>query len=174
MFELSRKYVDTDKDEEDELLLDKITDKRTRCLYLCHGVSSSAESIRCKILQVQEIELLESLKLSLRNISQMYRNFSDQYSKTRVVNYVETMTWVNPNFITLRQIEVHSLCCEIQIFCKHVTPYMKNTMIDRAIGQFFNIMSATCKFLEKTVMDNPIFHAVDPNPPRRKKCFKYY
>lgn len=174
MFELFRKYIETDKEDEDEVDWNKIFDKRTRCLLNASGVYSSSESIRCKVLQIEDIELLESLRTSLGNISEMYRNYSAQYSKTRVVDYIKSETRVNPNFKQLRRMEVHSLCCEIQVFCKEVKPFINTTMNDSAIGQFFNIMFSTNKFLEKTVMDNPIFHAIYPTPPRRKRYSKFY
>ena len=130
--------------------------------------------IRCKIFKVQKIELLESLKLSLCHISKMYRAYSQQYSKTNVVDYLHSDKDINPNFRKQRQMEIHSICCEIQVFCKGVKPYIKSTLINNAIRQFFNIINSTCKFFEKTVMENPIFHAVDPNPPSRKKISKFY
>ena len=120
------------------------------------------------------MELLESIRLSFGNISSMYRTFAQQYSKTEVVDYVHNSRGINANLMKQRQMEIHSICCEIQVFCKNVKPYIKSTLVDSAIGQFFNIMQSTCKFFEKTVMDNPIFHAVDPNPPSRRKCSKFY
>ena len=104
----------------------------------------------------------------------MYRAYSQQYSKTKVVDYLHSDKDINPNFKKQRQMEIHSICCEIQVFCKGVKPYIKSTLINNAIRQFFNIINSTYKFFEKTVMENPIFHAVDPNPPSRKKISEFY
>ena len=175
LLKLFRKYLDTDKDfEDDEPEWQNLCDKRTRCLFLLNGVDSYIETFRLKIFLVEDIELLESIRLSFGHISGMYRTYSDQYSQTNVVDYVHSSTHINPNFRKQRQMEIHSLCCEMQVFCKGVRPYIKATLINDAIGQFFNIIYYTCKFFEKTVMDNPIFHSVDPNPPRKNKCSKFY
>ena len=172
--ELFRKYLEVDEDPEEDMDWKNLYDKRTRCVFLLNGVDSYSETIRSKIFRVQDMELLESLRLVLTNICGMYKNFSDQYSKTKVVNYVENMRYINPNLKTHRQMEIHQYCCGIQVFCKELKPYIKSTLINNAIRQCFNVMHSTCKFFEKTVMDNPIFHAVDPNPPSRKKCSKFY
>ena len=172
-FKLFRKYLEVDKDTDEEMEWVNLFDKRTRCLFLLNGVNSYSETFRSKILTVKDIELLESIRLSFGNIICMYRNYSEQYSKTRVVNYLQSMD-INPNLIKQRQMEIYSICCEIQVFCKEVKPYIKSTLINNAIRQFFNIMHSTCKFFERTVMDNPIFHAVDPKPPSRRKCSKFY
>ena len=174
LFELFRKYLDTGKPSEDEVDWENLFDKRTRCIFLVNGVNSYSETIRLKIFLVEDIELLESIRLSFGNISAMYRAYSAQYSQTEVVDYVHSSTDINPNLRKQRQMEIHSLCCEIQVFCKGVRPYIKSTLINNAIRQCFNIMYYTCKFFERTVMENPIFHAVDPNPPTRKKCSKFY
>ena len=166
--------METDKPSEDEVEWEKLFDKRTRCVFLTNGVHTYCETIRLKIFLLEDIELLESIRLSFGNISSMYRTYSDQYSKTKVVDYVHNSREINPNLRKQRQMEIHSLCCEMQVFCKNVKPYIKATLINNAIKQFFNIMYYTCKFFEKTVMDNPLFHAVDPKPPTRKKCSKFY
>ena len=160
----------TEEDKEWENLFDK----KTRCMFLLNGVNSYSETFRSKIFSVKDMELLESIRLSFGHISSMYRNFAQQYSKTKVVDYVHNSRDINANLMKQRQMEIHSICCEIQMFCKEVKPYIKSTLINDAIRQFFNIMQSTCKFFEKTVMDNPIFHAVEPNPPSRKKCSKFY
>ena len=166
--------METDKDYEDDIDWENLYDKRTRSLWLLNGVYSYSETFRLKIFQVEDNELLEYIRTSFANISSMYRTFSEQFSKTKVVDYIHSETRIDPNFRKLRQMEIHSICCEIQVFCKEVKPYIKSTLIDSAIGQFFNIIFSTCKFFEKTVMDNPVFHAVAPNPPRRKKYSKFY
>ena len=173
-FTLFRKYLEVEKDSEEDNEWEKLFDKRTRCVFLLNGVQSYSETIRCKIFRVQDIELLESLKLSFGHISKMYRAYSQQYSKTKVVDYVHSDKDINPNLKKQRQMEIHSICCEIQVLCKGVKPYIKSTLINNAIRQFFNIINSTCQFFEKTVMENPIFHAVDPNPPSRKKISKFY
>ena len=174
LFKLFRKYLEVDKNNEDEMEWQNLFDKRTRCLFLLNGVNSYSETFRSKILTVKDINLLESIRLSFGNISCMYRNYSEQYSKTKVVDYVHSSMDINPNLIKQRQMEIHSICCEIQVFCKEVKPHIKSTLINNAIRQFFNIMHSICKFFERTVMDNPIFHVVDPNPPSRRKCSKFY
>ena len=164
-----------DTNLEEEIDWDNIIDKRTRGIYLINGVLSSTEQIRRKIFQVQDIELLESLKTSFGHISQIYRNYASQYSKTETVNYLEGGTRINPNLIEQRRMEVHTLCCELQLFCKRVRPFIKETMIDRAIGQFFNIMNASGRYFEKIVMDNQIFHAQLPGVPKKsRKITKFY
>ena len=173
-FKLFRQYLEVDKDYEEENEWQNLFDKRTRCIFLLNGVDSYSEFIRSKIFRVEDIELLERMRLSLGNISAMYRSYSEQYSKTKVVDYVHSNKHINPNLVKHRQMEIHQICCEIQVFCKGVRPYIKSSLINNAIRQFFNIINSTCKFFEKTVMDNPIFHAVDPNPPSRRKCSKFY
>ena len=174
IFKLFRKYLEVDNTNEEDMEWENLFDKRTRCLFLLNGVYSYSETFRSKIFTVKDIELLESIRLSFGNISAMYRNYAEQYSKTRVVDYVHDSRDTNPNLIKQRQMEIHSICCEIQVFCKNVKPYIQSTLINNSIRQFFNIMSSTCKFFERTVMENPIFHAVDPNPPTRRKCSKFY
>ena len=100
--ELFRKYLEVDEDPEEDMDWEKLYDKRTRCVFLLNGVDSYSETIRSKIFRVQDMELLESLRLALTNICGMYKNFSDQYSKTKVVNYVENMRYINPNLKTHR------------------------------------------------------------------------
>ena len=43
----------------------------------------------------------------------MYRAYSQQYSKTKVVDYLHSDKDINPNFKKVRQMEIHSICCEI-------------------------------------------------------------
>ena len=165
--------METDKEEEVDW--ENIVDKRTRSIWITNGVHSSVESIRLKIFQIDDIELLESLRVSMGHISEMYRKFAVTYSKTATVDYVHSETRVNPNLKELRRMEIHSICCEIQTFAKNVKPYIQKTMIDCALGQFFNIMQTTGRFLEKVVMDNEIFHATHPHYPKKtKKITKFY
>ena len=173
-FKLFRQYLEVNKDYEEENEWQNLFDKRTRCIFLLNGVDSYSESIRSKIFRVEDIELLERMRHSLGNISAMYRSYSEQYSKTKVVDYVHSNEHINPNLVKQRRMEIYEICCEIQVFCKGVRPYIKLSLINNAIRQFFNIINSTCKFFEKTVMDNPIFPAVDPNPPSRRKCSKFY
>ena len=112
--------MEVEKDSEEDNEWEKLFDKRTRCVFLLNGVQIYSETIRCKIFKVQDIELLESLKLSLCHISKIDRAYSQQYSKTKVVDYLHSDKDINPNFKKLRQMEIHSICCEIQVFCKGV------------------------------------------------------
>ena len=166
-FKLFRQYLEVDKDYEEENKWQNLFDKRTRCIFLLNGVDSYSESIRSKIFRVEDIELLERMRLSLGNISAMYRSYSEQYSKTKVVDYVHSNKHINPNLVKQRSKGEWK-------FMKYVRPYIKSSLINNAIRQFFNIINSTYKFFEKTVMDNPIFHAVDPNLPSRRKCSKFY
>ena len=57
-FTLFRKYLEVEKDSEEDNEWEKLFDKRTGCVFLLNGVQSYSETIRCKIFKVQDIELL--------------------------------------------------------------------------------------------------------------------
>ena len=65
-FKLFRQYLEVDKDYEEENEWQNLFDKRTRCIFLLNSVDSYSESIRSKIFRVEDIELLERMRLSLR------------------------------------------------------------------------------------------------------------
>ena len=98
-FKLFRQYLEVDKDYEEESEWQNLFDKRTRCIFLLNVVDSYSESIRSKIFRIEDIELLERMRLSLGNISAMYRSYSEQYSKTKVVDYVHSNKHINPNLV---------------------------------------------------------------------------
>ena len=73
------------------------------------------------------------------------------------------------------QVELFGYINSIDVFCTHVLPFIETTIYDRALRQYFNLMSSTCKYLEKVVVDNPVFHAQLPQPKKHShKGWRYY
>ena len=62
------------------------------------------------------------------------------------------------------QAELLGYSSSINVFCTHVLLLIETTMHDCTLGQYFNLMHSNCKYLEKVVVDNPVFHAELPQP----------
>ena len=75
------------------------------------------------------------------------------------------------------QCEILSYIGKIIRFCENVLPFIKTTINDRALGQYFSIIRSTCKYFAKVVVDNEVFHVkLDPAPknPSYRKGWTYY
>ena len=120
--------------------------------------------IRDKITFVKDAELLESFIKPFREILGMYVRYAETYSKTEVSTFM-VVDHKEKDPIVTYQCQILGYIGNIMCFCNNVIPYIKTTMHDRALGQYYNIIRSTCKYFEKLVMDNEIFHVkLDPPP----------
>ena len=73
--------------------------------------------------------------------------------------------------------EILSYIGKIMRFCENVLPFIKTTNNDMALGQYFNVIHSTCKYFEKVVVDNEVFHVKLNDPPKKpsyRKGWTYY
>ena len=150
--------------------------KREQCLLFTAGVRDSLNLIREKIAFVKDVKLLESLIKPFRDIFGMYVRYAETYSKTEVSTFMVVDDQISDPLVTYK-CEILSYIGKIIRFCENVLPYIKTTLHDRALGQYFNIIRCTCKYFEKVVVDNEVFHVkLDPPPkkPSYRKGWTYY
>ena len=133
--------------------------------------------IREKIAFVKDVKLLESLIQPFRDILGMYVRFAETYSKTKASKFIIRDDKLSDPIVNY-QCDLLGYMGHMISFCEHVVPYIKTTLHDRALGQYFNVIRSTCKYFEKVVMENEVFHLkLDPPPPKRhssRKGWTYY
>ena len=133
--------------------------------------------IREKIAFVKDVKLLESLIQPFRDILGMYVRFAETYSKTKASKFIIRDDKLSDPIVNY-QCDLLGYMGHMISFCEHVVPYIKTTLHDRALGQYFNVIRLTCKYFEKVVMENEVFHLkLDPPPPKRhssRKGWTYY
>ena len=140
------------------------------------GVRDSLTLIREKIAFVKDVKLLESLTKPFRDILGMYVRFAETYSKTKASNCIIRDDKTSDPIVNYK-CDLLGYMGNMISFCEHVLPYIKSTLHDRALGQYWNVIRSTCKYFEKVVMDNEVFHVkLDPPPKKRsyRKGWIYY
>ena len=140
------------------------------------GVRDSLTLIREKIAFVKDVKLLESLTKPFRDILAMYVRFAETYSKTKASNCIIQDDKTTDHIVKYK-CELLGYMGHMILFCEHVLPYIKSTLHDRALGQYWNVIRTTCKYFEKVVMDNEVFHVkLDPPPKKHsyRKGWTYY
>ena len=65
---------------EDDGELESMNDKRTSCILLLSGLLTILENIRCKILGLNDLELLEEMVTFSRRTYNLVARFMDKYS----------------------------------------------------------------------------------------------
>ena len=140
------------------------------------GVRDSLTLIREKIAFVKDVKLLESLIKPFSDILGMYVRFAETYSKTKASNCIIRDDNIGDPIVEYK-CQLLGYMGHMISFCEHVLPYIKTTVHDRALGQYFNLIRSTCKYFEKVVTENEVFH-VKLDPPRKKhftrKGWTYY
>ena len=140
------------------------------------GVRDSVTLIRDKLAFVKDVKLLESLIKPFRDINGMYVRFAETYSKTKASASIVVDHQLSDPIVDY-QLQILGYIGNINRFCENIMPYIKTTVHDRALGQYWNVIRSTCKYFEKVVMDNEVFHVkVDPPPKKRsyRKGWTYY
>ena len=132
------------------------------------GVRDSLTLIRGKIAFVKDVKLLESLIQPFRDILGMYVRFAETYSKTKASKSIIQDDKPSDPIVNY-QCDLLGYMGHMISFCEHVLPYIKTTVHDRALGQYFNLIRSTCKYFEKVVTENEVFH-VKLDPVRKKHC----
>ena len=94
----------------------------------------------------------------------MYVRYAETYSKTEVSTFM-VVDHKEKDPIVTYQCQILGYIGNIMCFCNNVIPYIKTTMHDRALGQYYNIIRSTCKYFEKLVMDNENISREARSPP---------
>lgn len=61
------------------------------------------------------------------------------------------------NKLMQAQMDVHYNCCEINLFCLRMIPYVERNLSEFALAQLAVILRKTSKYLVKVVMYNDVF-----------------
>ena len=106
----------------------------------------------------------------------MYVRFAETYSKTKASKCIIQDDKPSDPIVNY-QCDLLGYMRHMISFCEHVLPYIKTTVYDRALGQYFNLIRSTSKYFENVVVDNEVFH-VKLDPPHKthstRKGWTYY
>lgn len=158
--------------------LESMNDKRAACIILQNGLLTMIETIRSKILTLNNLPLLEEMVTFLRNIYFIMSRVVSDYCK-ETVSVMNMKHWVfYPLIREARQHEIHSLLCDMACMMSNLRKkrYFKSCNKVYVLNHFLRTLNPSLVFLQKFVVRNQHFHVVLPPPePKRRNYYpKYY
>ena len=140
----------------DDRKLESINDKRHTALIFREKIQLIYELILSKIFNENRTDELEFLKKYGLHIRDMFGKYSRIYAKTPQRDYLKNTTF-NPNYISFRQMECHSLACNINHYMADFKPFISSTDNVRALNEFIRVTTTTSKFLENYISKSETF-----------------
>ena len=158
--------------------MESLNDKRTMCMLLTKNLLNIIETLRSKVLSLEDLDLLEEMVTFTRTIN-------------CIVNKVVTVTCLMPHspyslkmgvFFPLiwqaRRFEIHGLLCHMAslLFTLKRTKFFAKCNKVGVMNEFMTTLQPSQMFFDKFVLKNLHFHEILPPPPKpqRKYVQKYY
>ena len=158
---------------EDNGQLKSMNDKGTSCILLLSGLLTIIENIRCKLLALNDLELLEQMVTFSRRIYNLVARFTEKYSIYTLRAGHKKPTSFYPLIRQARQMEVFSLLCDMT----HMLNEFKKDKFFYTCNKVFimNVFVVTLKpslaFLKKFLLKHKHFHVILHPPTRSQNGF---
>ena len=152
--------------------MESLNDKRASCIILTKGLSTLIENFRCKILSLNDLQLLEEIMEFMANIHSLVYKVIEGYTKTQLSDY-KTRASYFPRIIQARQMSIHSMLCSLQSMFHDLKKkkYFETCNKIFVLNHFLQTLKPSIFFLEDFLMSHPHFHVVllvEPKNQRRQ------
>ena len=140
----------------DDGKLETIYEKRSTCLIFMEKIHLLFDLIRSKIFhenRLSELEFLRKYCLVIRNI---FTKYATLYGETETFDYLRSTSFTL-NIISQRQMEVHSLSCNICHYMTLFKPFLTSTLRVRALNEFIRVTTSVAQFVENYLTKSTVF-----------------
>ena len=163
---------------EDDGQLESMNDKQTSCILLLSGLLTIIENIRCKLLALNDLELLEQMVTFTCRIYSLVARFTEKYSIYNFRAGHKKPTSFYPLIRQAWQMEVFSLLCNMTCmlneFKKDKFFYTCNKVF--VMNAFVVTLKPSLAFLKKFLLKHQHFYVIlDPPNQKPKQIYqKFY
>ena len=136
--------------------LESIDDKRNTSLIYREKISLICEAIRSGIFKEKRMDELMFIRNYGLHIRNMFGKYCRIYGKTTEEDHLKSSSYY-PNLIFMRQMECHSIVCNIATYMKKLEPFLCTTDHVRSLNEFIRITTTTARFLENYISKSETF-----------------
>ena len=158
--------------------LESMNDKRTMCMLLTKCLLNVIETLRSKVLSLEDIDLLEEMVHFCRNISSIVNKVVTVRCGMNHTPYCPKMGVFFPLIRQARQFEIHSLLCFMASLLQKLktTKFFAKCNKLGVMNEFMATLQPSRNFFDNFVIRNAHFHEVLPPKIKQQRRYqqKYY
>lgn len=165
-------------EDDDDGILESMNDKRTSCILLLGALMNIIENIRCKVLSLNDLDLLEEMVTFTRRIYLLIQRAVGDYCKEKVYERDRERGLFYPLIRQARQMEIHGLLCDMAIMLNGLKKkrYFHKCNKVYVLNAFVRTLRPSSLFLQRFLVKHQHFHVKLLPPPKKQPRYyqKYY
>ena len=143
----------------DDQKLESLNDKRVQCILIQNGYISLLDTLRSKILTLQNLPLLKTVLKFSHGIAQLITNFVHDYSKTELFP-PHRFGRFYPLMVQSRQMDIHHILSDmIGMLCDMKRKnFFKECQKVFILNNFLHTLHPGLLYIQKFIVANEHFH----------------
>ena len=138
--------------------------KKHQAFNSAQACAEMAKDMSCKMKKCNDINLIGKINESLRCIWDLMYVYRNTVSYTRMGSLFLRNEKYNPVLLDSRQTDCYALLVDIEIFCRNVLRFYRQTTNISSLHKGIRLTYTTCRYLQDLLLANPCFHEMPPPP----------
>lgn len=140
--------------------------KKHQAFNSAQACAEMAKDMSRKMKKCNDINLMGKINESLRCIWDLMYVYRNNVSYTRMGSLFIRNEKYNPVLLDSRQTDCYALLVDIEIFCRNVLRFYRQTTNISSLHKGIRLTYTTCRYLQDLLLANPCFHEMPPPPSR--------
>ena len=142
--------------------------KKIQAFNSAQACAEMAKNMSPKMKKCNDINLMGKINESLHCIWDLMSEYRNTVSYTCMGSLICQKMKYNPVLLDSRQTDCDALLADIEIFCRNVLRFYKQTTNISSLHKGIRLTYTTCRYLQDLLLAaNPCFHEMSPPPPSR-------
>ena len=138
--------------------------KKIQAFNSAKACAEMAKNMSTKMKKCNDINLMGKINESLRCIWDLMSEYRNTVSYTRMGSLIRQQLKYNPLLLHSRQTDCNALLVDIEIFCRNVLRFYKQSTNISSLNKGIRLTYTTCRYLQDLLLANPCFHEMPPPP----------
>ena len=146
--------------------------KKHQAFMSAQACADMAKNMSAKMTKCNDVDVMGKINEALRCMWDLMSQYRNTISYTRIGCLFLQQQKFQPLLLNSRQTDCHALLVDIEIFCRYVLHFYKQTTNISNIHKGIRLTYTTCRYLQDVLLANPCFHEMPPPPCPPKKPTK--
>ena len=146
--------------------------KKHQAFMSAQACADMAKNMSAKMTKCNDIDVMGKINEALRCMWDLMSQYRNTISYTRIGCLFLQQQKFQPLLLNSRQTDCHALLVDIEIFCRYVLHFYKQTTNISNIHKGIRLTYTICRYLQDVLLTNPCFHEMPPPPCPPKKPTK--
>ena len=138
--------------------------KKHQAFMSAQACADMVKNMSDKMTKCNDVDVMGKINKALHCMWDLMSQYRNTISYTRIGSLILQQQKFRPLLLNSRQTDCHALLVDIEIFCRHVLCFYKQTTYISNIHKGIRLTYTTCRYLQDVLLTNPCFHEMPPPP----------